>query len=158
MRAIGSVIVLLALWLLLSGLYKPMIIGFGVVSAFVAVWVVRRMDALDDDRLTINLRPFAFFKYMVWLMVEIAKANWAVTKIVMSPQMPIRQHLFFVSHSQKSDLAQVVFANSITLTPGTITVETEPGKFLVHALSFSPEDMAALRDMDARVTATEAAA
>ena len=158
MRTIGSIVVLLGLWLLLSGVYKPMVIGFGVGSVLVTVWVVNRMDAIDGDRVALKLNQFAFFRYLAWLMVEIAKANWAVTKIVMSPEMPIRQHLFHVRHTQDSDLAQVIFANSITLTPGTITVETEPDTFLVHALSFSPDDMDALRDMDARVTATESTA
>jgi multicomponent Na+:H+ antiporter subunit E len=51
----------------------------------------------------------------------------------------------------------VIFANSITLTPGTVSVETEEGYFLVHAISYSADDMDALADMDARVSATELA-
>jgi len=86
---------------------------------------------------------------------EIAKANWNVTKIILAPAMPIRQHLFAVPCTQRTDLGQVIFANSITLTPGTISVETDPGSFLVHALAFSPADIDALADMDERVTATE---
>lgn len=156
MRAIGAVIILIALWLLLSGIYKPLVISLGVVSAFVAVYVTRRMDAVDDDRVALRLRPLATCSYIMWLMVEIAKANWAVTKIILSPKMPLRQHLFTVPYSQHTDLGQVMFANSITLTPGTITIETEPGQFIVHAVSFREEDMDALADMDRRVAATEA--
>ena len=151
----GGVIVLLGLWLLLSGIYTPMIVGFGAASAVLAVYVVRRMDAEDGAPVLQTLGPFRFLGYLLWLMGEIAKANWAVTKIVMSPEMPIRQHLFAIPFSQKSDLARVIFANSITLTPGTITVETEEDRFLVHAVAFSEGDHAALADMDARVTATE---
>ncbi|MEO1143679.1 MAG: Na+/H+ antiporter subunit E, partial [Pseudomonadota bacterium] len=55
----------------------------------------------------------------------------------------------------KSELGQVVFANSITLTPGTVTVETEDDHFLVHALDFGDGDMEALAEMDSRVTAIE---
>lgn len=155
MRYIGLIIVLLALWLLLSGIYQPLIIGFGVISVLIVVYIVSRMDAVDEDRVELRLKPIASFNYTLWLLVEIAKANWAVTKIVLSPKMPIRQHLFTVPFTQKSDLAQVIFANSITLTPGTITVETEPGHFLVHAVAYSDGDMDALADMDRRVTATE---
>jgi multicomponent Na+:H+ antiporter subunit E len=71
--------------------------------------------------------------------------------------MPIHQNLFQVPYTQRTDLGQVVFANSITLTPGTVSVETEEGYFLVHAISYSADDMDALADMDARVSATELA-
>lgn len=157
LRFIGASVVLIALWLLLSGIYKPMVVGFGVVSALIAVAVARRMDALDDDRLAISLKPIGFLGYLLWLLVEIARANWAVTKIVMAPVMRTRQHLFAVSHSQKSDLGQVIFANSITLTPGTITVETEDEQFLVHALDFGDTTIGELGDMDRRVSRTEGA-
>ena len=156
MRNLIAAILLFALWLLMSGLYEPLIIGFGAASVILVLFVVRRMDAVDGDRAQLNLNPVTFVGYLLWLLWEIAKANWAVTKIVLSPEMPIRQHLFHVRHTQKTDLGQVIFANSITLTPGTITVETEPGMFLVHALAYSADDHLALADMDRRVTRTEA--
>jgi multicomponent Na+:H+ antiporter subunit E len=155
LRILGPILVLMGLWLLLSGVYKPLIIGLGVISVLVVVLVVRRMDAIDDDRVDLRLGAFATTKYFFWLLVEIAKANWNVTKTILSPQMPIRQHLFAVPYTQKTDLAQVIFANSITLTPGTITVETESEDFLVHAVAYSTDDRAALADMDRRVTAIE---
>ncbi|MEZ5778878.1 MAG: Na+/H+ antiporter subunit E [Paracoccaceae bacterium] len=155
MRYFGLIIVLLGLWLLLSGIYEPLIIAFGVLSVLAATFVVSRMDGTDDDRVDLRLRPLATINYVAWLLVEIAKANWNVTKIILSPRMPIRQHLFSVPFTQKSDLAQVIFANSITLTPGTITVETEEGDFLVHAVAYSDGDMDALAEMDRRVTSIE---
>ena len=155
MRSIGMVIVLSALWLLLSGIYTTMIMGLGFASVLLVVFIIRRMDAQDNDRVELHLSPFRFAKYLAWLMVEIARANWAVTKTILSRNMNIRQHLFAVPATQKTDLAQVIFANSITLTPGTITVETEGDHFLVHAVCYSPDDPAAIADMDARVTACE---
>lgn len=155
MRNIGVAIALFALWLLMSGLYsKTLIVGLGAASAIFAVYMVRRMDAADDDRLEISLNPIKFLTYNIWLMGEIAKANWAVTKLIVGGK-PLNQHLFYTPYTQRTDLAQVIFANSITLTPGTITVETEPGRFLVHAVDFSDADHDALADMDARVTSTE---
>jgi multicomponent Na+:H+ antiporter subunit E len=145
----------MALWLLLSGIYKPLVIGFGALSVLLVTYVTMRMDEVDDDRVDIRLDPIATIKYVLWLLVEIAKANWAVTRIILSPGMPLRQHLLAVPYTQKTDLGQVIFANSITLTPGTISVETETGHFLVHAVSYSADDDAALADMDRRVTATE---
>jgi len=155
LRTIFMLVTLFALWLLMSGIYEPRLIGLGVASVLVSVFVLRRMDAVDGDRLAIQLAPLKFTRYLAWLMVEIVRSNWAVTKIILSRSMPIRQHLFTVPNSQKTDLAQVIFANSITLTPGTVTVETEGEEFLVHALAFGSGDPAALADMDARVTACE---
>ena len=145
----------MALWLLMSGLYETLLIGFGVASVALTVFVIRRMDRVDGDGLEIGLNPIAFLKYFLWLLVEIAKANWAVTKLILAPTLATRQHLFRVPYTQRTDLGQTVFANSITLTPGTISVETEQGQFLVHAINYSDEDVTAIADMDARVTATE---
>jgi multicomponent Na+:H+ antiporter subunit E len=146
---------MVALWLMLSGIYKPMLIGFGIVSVALVMVIVRRMDQVDGDHVRISIKPIQFFFYVLWLFIEIAKSNWRVTKIVLARTMPIRQNLFEVPYSQTSDLGQVIFANSITLTPGTLTIETETGDFLIHALSYDPTDMDALADMDRRVTGIE---
>ena len=148
-------IFMVALWLILSGIYKPMLIGFGIVSVALVMVIVRRMDQVDGDHVRISIKPIQFFFYVLWLFIEIAKSNWRVTKIVLARTMPIRQNLFEVPYSQTSDLGQVIFANSITLTPGTLTIETETGDFLIHALSYDPTDMDALADMDRRVTGIE---
>lgn len=155
MRTVLSILTLFALWLLMSGIYKPLVVGLGFASAVVAVLVVRRMDALDGHRLSLALNPFKFVGYLVWLMKEIAVSNIAVTKLILSPDMPLRQHLFRVPNTQVSELGATVYANSITLTPGTITVEIDEDAFWVHAASFDDGDHAALADMDARVSATE---
>jgi multicomponent Na+:H+ antiporter subunit E len=155
LKTLGAILTLFTLWLLLSGLFEAKLVGLGFGSALVAVFVTRRMDAEDGDRINIQISPVKFVSYLMWLMAEIARANWAVTKIILARKMPIRQHLFEVPSSQRTDLAQVVFANSITLTPGTITVETEGDHFLVHAVAFGDTTSAELGDMDARVTATE---
>jgi multicomponent Na+:H+ antiporter subunit E len=148
-------IFMMALWLMLSGIYKPMLIGFGIVSVALVMVIVRRMDQVDGDHVRISIKPIQFFFYLFWLFIEIAKSNWRVTKIILARAMPIRQNLFEVPYTQTSDLGQVIFANSITLTPGTLTIETETGDFLVHALSYEPADMDALADMDRRVTEIE---
>jgi len=147
---------LVALWLLMSGIYdKSLILIFGAISVALAVWVGKRMDAADGEQLPFPLNPIAVFKYLMWLLVEIAKSNWAVTKVILSGKNPDHQKIFWAPVTQKSDVGQVVYANSITLTPGTITVETQGDHFLVHALDFGDGDMEALADMDARVSAIE---
>ena len=155
LKAIASAIFLMALWLLMSGVYKPLVIGFGLGSVFLIMIILWRMDKVDGDHVQIRLNPLRFLGYIIWLFGEIAKSNWAVTRVILSPVMLIRQKMLVVPQSQKTDLAQVIFANSITLTPGTITVETEENGPLVHALSYCPEDGASLADMDRRVSAVE---
>ncbi|MBZ0128133.1 MAG: Na+/H+ antiporter subunit E [Rhodobacteraceae bacterium] len=145
----------MALWLLMSGIYKPLVIGFGAGSVLLVVWVMARMNRVDAYTLDIRLKPIAFAGYILWLLTEIARANWAVTRIVLSRRMPIRQKMFDVPSSQKSDLGRVVFANSITLTPGTVSVEAQRGCFLVHALAYQDSDVDALADMDQRITSCE---
>lgn len=147
--------ILLAIWLFMSGVYKPLVIGFAIASVLLVTLVVIRMDRVDGDHPEFHLNPLRFLKYFAWLLAEIAKANWAVTKLILAPGARLNQHMFFVPATQKSDVAQVTFANSITLTPGTITVETEPGRFLVHAVNYSEGDSAALADMDRRISACE---
>ncbi|MBT0958679.1 Na+/H+ antiporter subunit E [Alphaproteobacteria bacterium KMM 3653] len=155
-RTILMAITLFGLWLAMSGVYKPLIVGFGVASALFTTWMVIRMDKIaDDERLVVRLNPLRFISYTGWLLVEIARANWAVTKIIMAPEMPIKQHFFRVPFSQKTDVGQTIFANSITLTPGTISVEVEDEFFWVHALGYSDQDVEALEDMDARVSRVE---
>lgn len=155
-RSIFTVVFLFVIWLLLSGVYKPLIMGLGFASCVLVVIVVRRMDnAADAERLKVNLRPVELTKYLFWLFWEIAKANWTVTKLILSPEMKMKQRLFKVPFSQKTDLGQTIFANSITLTPGTISVEVEEDHFLVHAVCYSDDDPAAIAEMDRRVTKTE---
>ncbi|MAI58480.1 MAG: hypothetical protein CML56_05795 [Rhodobacteraceae bacterium] len=157
MRLIAYAIVLCSLWLLWSGIYKPILIMFGAASVLLVLFITNRMNQVDGDRIEIELNPLKFLGYIGWLLVEIAKSNIAVTKTVLASKMPIKQNLFNVPYTQRTDLGQVIFANSITLTPGTVTVETDDGFFLVHALSYSDGDIEALADMDKRVSATELA-
>lgn len=156
LRKIITALVFFALWLLMSGIYKPMIVWLGAASSIFAVFVTDRMNRASVlGHMTIKIKPFASVGYWLWLMVEIAKANWAVTKLILTPEMKLNRHMITVPNSQFTDLGATIFANSITLTPGTITVEVEPGVFIVHALNYSSSDMDAMADMDRRVTAIE---
>jgi len=154
-KSLTTALVLGGLWLLLSGIYTPLIVSFGAGSVLVVVLVMARMDRTDGYTPQWHLNPIAFMGYFAWLMKEIAKANWVVTKVILAPRMNLRQHLFAVPVTCKSDVAQVTFANSITLTPGTITIETEPERFLVHALSYGEDTPDELAEMDARIVAVE---
>ncbi len=147
--------VLMALWLLMSGIFTPLLIGLGLISTLAVVGIARRMQLFNNDPSGTVLGPTSLISYLFWLVVMVLKADWAVLKVIFSRKMRLKQRLIRVSATQNSDIGKVVFANSITLTPGTITVETEGNHFLVHALNDEAADLVGLKEMDARVTALE---
>ncbi len=143
--------VLFAVWLLLSGHYTPFLIALGIASSALVVLVTLRMDVADREGHPIHL-SWRALTYMPWLMIEIIKANVDVAKQIMSPSLPITPTLLRVKASQTSDLGQVIYANSITLTPGTISVDVANGEILVHALSREGAESLLKGEMDRRVT------
>lgn len=156
MRYLLTALTLFGLWLLMSGVYKPLVIGLGAASSLLAAYVVARMaQAADSDPIEVKINPVEMIKYFAWLLVEIGKSNLAVTKAIMGRRLKIKPHFFKAPYSQKTDLGQTAFANSITLTPGTITVEIEDGDFWVHAIEYENGTLNELADMDRRVTQVE---
>jgi multicomponent Na+:H+ antiporter subunit E len=83
------------------------------------------------------------------------KANIDVARRVLSPSLPISPKLFTTPASQKTDLGQAIYANSITLTPGTVSVDLDPGEITVHAISREGADDVSGGEMDRRVTEVE---
>ena len=158
LRTILTVVVLFCLWLLMSGIYQGFIVMLGFIAATIAVFAVRRMDDVaDTGRLEIRLKILNTIGYFFWLLVEIAKSNWLVTKTILGLNPSIKQHFFKVPCTQETEVGKTTFANSITLTPGTISVEHEGEEIWVHALSYSEEDLDALADMNSRVSNIERA-
>jgi multicomponent Na+:H+ antiporter subunit E len=154
LRALSLAGLLAVVWLLLSGHYTPLILAFGVGSVAAVVAVALRMDVVDHESLPIHLtRHFPW--YWVWLGVEIVKANIDVARRIWSPSLPISPTLILVKASQPGELGQVIYANSITLTPGTVSVSLEDGKILVHAIARSVGDDLAAGEMDRRVAQLE---
>ncbi len=141
----------MAVWLLLSGIYTPLIIGFGIGSCILVALIARRMDVIDHEGLPVQL-GYQIVLYWVWLIVEIVKANIDVAKCVLFPKKHLRPSLFVSRISQKSDLGKVIYANSVTLTPGTVTVDLYEDNILVHALTEASAEGVKSGDMDQRVT------
>ena len=142
---------LFAVWLLLSGHYTPFILILGVVSCITIVTVTLRMEVADHEGLPIHL-TWRALTYMPWLIIEIIKSNFDVAKRVLSPSLPVTPTLLRVKASQSTDLGQVIYANSITLTPGTISVDVANNEILVHALSREGAESLLEGMMDRRVT------
>jgi len=126
---------LFALWLLLSGHYEPLLVFFGLMSSAVVTAIVHRLHIDDDEGVPIASLPL-LWRFWPWLTGEIVKANLEVMRQIVSPRLDISPQIFHFTPSQKTTTGLVTHANSITLTPGTVTVEIEEdGRFLVHSLT-----------------------
>ncbi|OGA24360.1 MAG: hypothetical protein A3I02_08450 [Betaproteobacteria bacterium RIFCSPLOWO2_02_FULL_67_26] len=152
--AFSSAIVLFAFWLLLSGYFEPFLIVAGAGSALGVVLLARRMDVVDAEGYPLRL-GWRVLLYWPWLFKEIAKSAWGVARIIVAPRLPISPTLVRVQPTQKSAVGVVTYANSITLTPGTISVEVARGEILVHALTRESAAGLLEGEMDRRVTRFE---
>ena len=134
-QAIFFSFVLFATWLLFSGIYdNPLLIALGVVSTVLVIVVSRRLSVIDRESQPFHLGPRILF-YWPWLLVEILKSNFDVAWRVLSRGPDISPTLVRVPMDLRSDLGRVVYANSITLTPGTVSINVNQESILVHALT-----------------------
>jgi multicomponent Na+:H+ antiporter subunit E len=154
MRIVALALVLFTFWLVLSGLYTPFLVLAGLVSAVAVAALARRMGAADPEGHPVHLTLGAL-AYWPWLFKEIAVSGWQVTRIILDPRLPISPTLARFAPSQKTAVGLVTHANSITLTPGTITVEADDRTFLVHALTRAGAQGLAGSKMDRRVSRIE---
>jgi len=153
-RAISLAATLYVYWLVLSGLYTPFLLALGVASVVAALLLVRRMDVLDHETHPIHLGPGAL-RYWPWLLKEIVTSGWTVARIILDPRLPISPAMVRFRPTQKTEVGLVVHANSITLTPGTVSVEVSADEFLVHALTREGAEGVVTGEMDARVARME---
>ncbi len=123
-----------AAWLVWSGHTKPMLLMFGAFSCAWVLYLSRQMGVLDRESFPYQL-VFRWPLYLAWLFVQIVKSNIAVAKLILKPRLSLSERLIYVRHSQSTPAGVVGYANSITLTPGTVTLDVRDGRILVHALT-----------------------
>lgn len=154
-HAIGLGLALIAYWLLLSGFFVVLLLSLGVASVLFVVYISHRMDVVDEESLPLGLK-LRFLSYWGWLGKEIIKANIDVAKLVLAPRLNLSPRMIKTTATQKTDLGRVVFANSITLTPGTVSIRVLDDHVLVHAITNDMADGLDEGEMDRRVTELEA--
>ncbi len=130
---------LFLLWLLLSGHFEPLLLSFGIGSCALVAYIAWRMDGVDRAGFAILL-SVRLVPYVIWLVGEIFRANVRVARIILSPRLPISPIVVPFQAHQKTDLCKVIYANSITLTPGTITTGVEGDMLRIHALTWKDID------------------
>lgn len=126
---IVSAILLFAFWLLLSASYDPAHVVAGAFFAGVVAWLNPPRAAT-----TRKVSWLAVLGYLPWLSGRILKSALHVSRLILDPTLPISPRLIRHKTELRSDGELVVLGNSITLTPGTITVEVAPGELVVHAI------------------------
>lgn len=158
-RLAGLFVLLVVFWLLLSGQFKAWLLIVGLLSILLVTWMAWRMKLVDDEGLPLNLSRGAL-TYWPWLCIEIFKSAIDVTRRILDPRLPISPTMVRIKGSQKTAAGFTTYANSITLTPGTISVEAvgSTRDILVHALDPALAGELEAGDFDRRVTRFEAGA
>ena len=137
MRKVYTFFIMMGFWILLSGKFDLFHLTLGVLSSGIVALLssdVLMKDAGKSDRLVI---AFRFISYVPWLLYQIILSTLHVTFLALHPRMvdQIDPTIVTFKTKLKSNIAMVALANSITLTPGTITIRVEDGVFYVHAIS-----------------------
>jgi len=147
-------LLLSAFWVFISGHNTTLMLSLGVISIALVLYIAHRMDVVDHESQPLHITR-QLPGYYAWLIKEIILANLLVVKHIWLGNKTISPTLKAIKASQKTDIGKVIYANSITLTPGTVTVSLQGDQFLVHALlRESIEDLEA-GEMDRRVTRLE---
>lgn len=143
-------IVLSVLWWVLSGYTYPLLLSLGVASILFTVYLAHRMDVVDEESHPMHL-SMKLLKYWVYLIGQIIASNIAMVKIILDPKADIDPRMIRVTSRQDSGLGKVVLGNSVTLTPGTVTVNIHGNDLEIHALNGAIAADIERGEMDRRV-------
>jgi multicomponent Na+:H+ antiporter subunit E len=139
-----------AFWILMSGYFTPFLLGMGAAVCLAVVAFARRMDVDDREGHPVHL-GWSALSYWPWLVKEILKSALDVSKVVLDPRLPASPTVVRFTPRQKTVVGLVTHANSITLTPGTLSIEVGPERFVVHGLTRQSAGAAVDSEMDRRV-------
>jgi multicomponent Na+:H+ antiporter subunit E len=132
LRFISTAVILFCLWLLMVGNWQPQEIGTGIVVSFIIAYIaLPKMALLDDVRLSIGL-PVFFLHYLFVFLRALIASNIDMARRVVSPDLPIYPAIVEIQTRLRSPLGKLMLANSITLTPGTLTVDVVDDVLRIH--------------------------
>lgn len=143
-------------WLLMSGIYTGFLVLSGLGVSLAVAALARRMEVADREGHPLHLVPAAL-AYWPWLALEILKSGWTVARLILHPRLPVSPAVVRFRPAQRTTVGLVTHANSITLTPGTVTIEARHGEFTVHALTAEGAQGLEGGEMDRRVARFEGA-
>ena len=137
-------------WLLWSGLFKPLLLGLGVISCLLTFAIVRRMGYFDNELFALRF-SWRLIGFWIWLGREVLRSSLDVARIVLDPRLPISPRVIEIESTSKHPFDQVILGNSITLTPGTLTLDLHNGVLRVHTLTEAGARDLVSGEMDRRV-------
>ena len=149
-RILVLLILLVATWLLWSGLYKPLLLFLGGLSCLLTFLVVRRIDYFDDELYALRF-SLRLLRYWFWLGGQVIRSSLDVSRVVLDPRLPISPQVIDVDAEAKHPFYVVILGNSITLTPGTLSIDVHEGVIKVHALTEAGASDLAAGEMNRRV-------
>ena len=153
----GLTVALVVFWFALSGETSPFFLGLSVAAVLATLWFCAALKIIDRDSSPYHRAP-RLLVYMAWLMGEIVKANVAVIMRVAGVRHSIDPAMVEIRTTTRTSLGKALFANSITLTPGTVIVDVDGKVLKVHALvrenageeSFAAMDRGSSRAADSK--------
>ena len=144
---------LAAVWLLwVPGCSSRFSWVLGLFSCLLTVWILARMRAFSDETFTFRFGP-RLVPFWAWLGKEIILSSLQVARVVLAPKLRVSPRVVVLDVSDFSPADQVLLGNSITLTPGTLTLDVHHGRLLAHALTEAGAASLEAGDMQRRVAA-----
>ena len=153
-NTLALIVILSGTWLLLSGHTSPLLLSLGLVSVAAIVACAARLELLDEEGVPVGLLP-GLMRYGPWLVIQIIRSNLDVAKRIVNPKLPIRPTVIHVDATGHTEVGRVTYANSITLTPGTISLDVSEDTIEVHALTEEAANDLMAGEMGRRVQRTE---
>lgn len=151
----GSVVMmallLAAAWLLWSGFFKPLLLALGAISCVLVLIISHRMHLFDTDVFALRFMA-RLFRFWGWLGREVVRSSLEVTRVVLSPKLPISPTVAEFDAHCEHPVDRAILGNSITLTPGTLTLSIDGQRFVVHALTEAGARDIMGGEMDRRVS------
>jgi multicomponent Na+:H+ antiporter subunit E len=142
-------LLLVAAWLLWSGIYKPLLLWLGAFSCLLSLYIAHRVGFFKQST-GFHLLP-RIPRFSLWLLVEIVKSSLEVVRIVLNPKLPISPTVVEIEAKPEDEIGQVILANSITLTPGTVTLDVFNNRLLVHCVTREGAQTIEAGDVNRRV-------
>ena len=126
-------VILVVVWLLLSGIYEPLMLSFGAVSILISLWLTKRMLRIDQEQFTFFV-TISLVKFLAQLFYKVIVSNYDVTLRVLGIR-PVESTFITIEVPFDNDVARVLYANAITLTPGSASIALSDHTLLVHTIS-----------------------
>ena len=155
MRFVLTALIMFAFWIFLSGKFSFILLLSGIISSLLVSYISHDLLIGNGDMKLGFIRTIRFIRFLPWLLWQIVLANIDLAIRTLHPKMPINPMLINFKNNLKTDLGMVILANSITLTPGTVTIDVNENEFLVHVISEKAAQSLISGEMQARVKKIE---